>query len=167
MGQAICFVQISFIKFATVSHKLDQGDRGKALAKSLAGFCWGLRRPASDQVLPGLCKLPGWGKSTTAFILLWLAGPPTLDQWEGRKVREQDTWTGWLYPPGHPPTFSVRYKTLPRSQLGEIRGGSERQSPASPGPHIRLAGARVTSAACCRLGSLCCIPGSIKWAAAW
>ena len=159
MGQAMCFVQISFIKFGTVSHKLGRGRQGEPGPGKNPGWflqCRGLRRrPASDQVLPGLCKLPGWGKSTTAFPVLWLAGLPALDQWEERKVRERKTPELVV---SAIPRHSVRYRSLARSELRSV-GDPRAREPVSAQARLRTqSGPGVTQScgawdpgACCRL----------------
>lgn len=143
MGQPTCFVQISFIKFATVSHtrratggrpRLAQaGDRG---GQHQTRFC-----PVCANFQVGENLPPPWSPSDWLACRHWTNG-------RGEKCESKTP-----EPDGcirHPTTFSVRYKTLARSELGEIRGGSESQSPAWLGPHIRLAGP-LSDKNCCRL----------------
>ena len=143
MGQPTCFVQISFIKFATVSHtrratggrpRLAQaGDRG---GQHQTRFC-----PVCANFQVGENLPPPWSPSDWLACRHWTNG-------RGEKCESKTP-----EPDGcirHPTTFSVRYKTLARSELGENRGGSESQSPAWLGPHIRLAGP-LPDKNCCRL----------------
>ena len=169
MGQATCFVQISFIKFATVSHTrrategrprqkpglVSASDRG-GLGQHQTRFC-----PVCANFQVGE-NLPPPSSSSD-----WLA----CRHWTNGRGEKCESKTP--EPDGcirHPTTFSVRYKTLARSELGEIRGGSESQSPARPGrtsgwPGLAqaAAGAQLGTKKCCILQtSAANIPGSIK-----
>ena len=128
MGQPTCFVQISFIKFATVSHtRRATGGRprqkpGLVSAEDRGGqhqtrFC-----PVCANFQVGENLPPPWSPSDWLARRHWTNG---MGEKCESKTPEPD---GCIR---HPTTFSVRYKTLARSELE--RSAGDPRARARPG----------------------------------